>query len=48
MVHEYAANEIEMDTFMIYLDQLQLYYCTFMIRYYGLAAKLARPNTYNF
>ena len=43
MIHEYSASRMDMDTFMIYLDQLQLFYCTYMVRYYGLAVKYSRP-----
>lgn len=44
MIHEYKVSDIEMETFTIYLDQLQLFYCTYMIRYYGLVIKKARTK----
>lgn len=39
MLHEYPGAGLDMDGFMMYLEQLQLYYCTYMARYYGVAIK---------
>lgn len=44
MLHEYQAADIDMETFIIYLDQLQAYYCSSLIRYYGIIIKRARPQ----
>lgn len=44
MLHEYKVKEIDMETFIIYLDQLQTYYCSSMIRYYGLIIKRGRTQ----
>lgn len=47
MIYEYNAVAVDPDTFIIYLDQLQLYYCTFMIRYYGLIFRKPKENISN-
>lgn len=39
MVHEYPAQGLDMDSFMMYLEQLQQYYCTYLVRYYGLVVR---------
>lgn len=42
MIYEYEVNAIDIDAFVMYLDQLQTFYCTYMIRYYGLIIKRPR------
>lgn len=44
MVHEYIVSMLNIDTFIIYLEQLQNYYCNYMVRYYGIAIKYSRFN----
>lgn len=44
MIYEYNASVIDLDSFVIYLDQLQLYYCTYMIRFYGVIIRRAKEN----
>lgn len=39
MIYEYEGKCIDVDTFVIYLDQLQMFYCTYMIRYYGIVRR---------
>lgn len=39
MVQEYQASSLDIDSFVLYLDQLQTYYCTYMVRYYGVSLK---------
>lgn len=39
MVHEYSAALLDMDSFLLYLEQLNTYYCSYMVRFYGLTIK---------
>lgn len=39
LIHEYVVNSIDIDTFIIYLDQLQNFNCSYLCRFHGLVIK---------
>lgn len=39
MVQQLEVEHIDMDSFVLYLEQLQTYYCTYTVRFYGLAIR---------
>lgn len=43
MVHAYPHIPLtEIDTFLLYLDQLRSYACTYLVRFYGIAVQYGR------
>lgn len=44
MLHEMASKDLDMDSFVMYLEQLQTYYCGFMVRFYGLVIRYKNSN----
>ena len=43
MIHAYQHIPIsEIDTFLLYLEQLKTYSCTYLIRFYGISIKYGR------
>lgn len=46
MVHAYPHIPLaEIDTFLLYLDQLRSYACTYLVRFYGIAVQYGRNTT---
>lgn len=46
MVHAYHHIPLaEIDTFLLYLDQLRSYACTYLVRFYGIAVQYGRNTT---
>lgn len=40
MVIEYHQVPIDdLDTFVLYLEQLKTYYCTYLVRFYGISIR---------
>lgn len=40
MLVEYHRISMEdLDTFILYLEQLKTYYCTYLVRFYGIAIR---------
>ena len=40
MLHEYQGISMnEIDTFLLYVEQLRTYQCTYLVRFYGLVIK---------
>jgi hypothetical protein len=48
MVHAYPHVPLaEIDSFLLYLDQLRSYACTYLVRFYGIAVQYGRSNSSN-
>jgi len=40
MIHQYEGLSMsEVETFLLYLEQLKTYYCTYLVRFYGISIK---------
>ena len=47
MVHQYPSiKSQDLDTFLIYLEQLSTYYNNYMVRFYGISVRSDKPSTY--
>jgi hypothetical protein len=44
LLHEYKANETDLALFFIYLEQLKIYYCGYLVRFYGISIKYGRSG----
>ena len=47
MLHQYVSvRDQDLDTFVIYLDQLSVYYNNYMVRFYGICLHPQKPSTF--